>query len=69
MNQIIGNFKEFVIIERKELEEIEKQALNKLQNNKERPLSESSIEARSVLNVINLIKEKNVYNQDFKIKG
>ncbi len=69
MNQIIGNFKEFVIIERKELEEIEKQALNKLQNNKERPLSESSIKARSVLNVINLIKEKNVYNQDFKIKG
>lgn len=69
MNQIIGNFKEFVIIERKELEEIEKQALAKLENNKERPLSESSIEARSVLSVISLIKEKNVYNQEFKIKG
>lgn len=67
--QIIGGYKEFIVLERKALEEIENQAKTKLENNKERPLSESSIEARSVLSVIAWIKKNNIYNHDFKIKS
>ncbi len=67
--QIIGGYKEFIVLERTALEEIESQAKTKLENNKERPLSESSIEARSVLSVIAWIKENNIYNHDFKIKS
>lgn len=67
--QIIGGYKEFIVLERKALEEIESQAKTKLENNKERPLSESSIEARSVLSVITWIKENNIYSHDFKIKS
>ena len=68
MEQIIGSYKEFIIIERNELEKIELLAKDKLENNKERPLSESSVEARSVLGVIEWIKKNNVYNKDFKFK-
>lgn len=67
--QIIGGYKEFIVLERKALEEIESQAKTKLENNKERPLSESSIEARSVLSVIAWIKKNNIYSHDFKIKS
>ena len=67
--QIIGNYKEFLILERAKLEEIEVQAKSKLANNKERPLSEASIEARAVLSVIQWMKDNNIYNQDFKLKS
>jgi len=69
MEQIIGAYKEFLVIERKALEEIEQSAKHKLDNHKDKPLSESTIEAKAVLDIINWIKEKNIYNQDFKIKG
>ena len=69
MEQIIGNYKEFLVIERKVLDDMETEAQHKLSVNSERPLSEASIEARSVLSVINYIKDKNIYNHDFKIKG
>lgn len=59
---------EFIVIERKALEVIEQSAKQKLENNKERPLSESSIEARSVLSVVEWVKENNIYNKDFKFK-
>ena len=68
MEQIIGAHKEFIVLERKALEVIEQSAKQKLENNKERPLSESSIEARSVLSVVEWIKENNIYNKDFKFK-
>jgi hypothetical protein len=69
MEQIIGSYKEFIVIERKELEKIEEQANHKLNSNTEAPLSESSIEARSVLELINWIKDNNIYNKEFQIKG
>jgi hypothetical protein len=68
MEQIIGAHKEFIVLERKALEVIEQNAKQKLENNKERPLSESSVEARSVLSVVEWVKENNIYNKDFKFK-
>lgn len=69
MDQLIGSYKEFIVIERSELAKIEKMAKQKLEDNKERPLSEMSIEARSVLSVIEWIKENNIYGKDFEIKN
>jgi hypothetical protein len=69
MKQIIGAHKEFIVLERKELEVIEQSAKQKLDNNKDRPLSESSIEARSVLSLIEWIKENNIYNKEFELKS
>lgn len=68
-NQIIGNYKEFIVINRSELKKIEESVINKLEKNKDRPMSESSIEARAVLDLIGWIKENNIYNHDFKIKS
>lgn len=68
MEQILGQYKEFLIIERSELEKIELSAKQKLEDNKERPLSEMSIEARSVLSMIEWIKENNIYGKEFQIK-
>ena len=69
MKQIIGAHKEFIVLERKELEVIEQSAKQKLDNNKDRPLSESSIEARSVLSLIEWLKENNIYNKEFELKS
>ena len=69
MDQIIGSYKEFIVLERELLLKMESEAFAKLEINKERPLSEASIEARSVISVINYLKDNNIYNKDFKIKG
>lgn len=69
VNQLFGAHKEFIVIERKGLEIIEQSAKEKLENSKERPLSESCIEARSVLSVVEWIKENNIYNKEFEIKN
>lgn len=69
MDQLIGGFKEYIVIERKELEKIEQSAIRKLEDNELRGLSEAYIEAKSVLDVIREIKRLNIYNQDFKIKS
>ena len=69
MDQIIGSYKEFIVLERELLLKMESEAFAKLEINKERPLSEASIEARSVINIVNYLKDNNIYNKDFKIKG
>ncbi len=69
MEQIIGGFKEFIVLEREALNELEYSATQKLKSNEDRGLSESYIEAKAVLDVIQWIKENNIYNKDFKIKG
>jgi hypothetical protein len=69
MDQLIGSFKEYIIIERKELETIEKLAIKKMEDNELRGLSEAFIEAKAVLQTIKEIKRLNIYNNDFKIKG
>ncbi len=66
--EIIGAYKEFIIIERKELEVIENSAKTKLENNKENPLSEASIEAKAVLDMVVWLKENNIYNKGFELK-
>lgn len=68
MEQIIGSYKEFIVIERSELEKIEKLAILKLEDNELRGLSEAYIEAKAVLNVIREIKRLNVYNRNFEFK-
>ena len=53
--------KEYILLRVSELDAIEAQALQKKQNNIDRPMSESSIEARAVLDVISWIRERNIY--------
>ena len=69
MEQIIGLFKEFIVLEREALNELEYNATQKLKSNEDRGLSEAYIEAKTVLDVVEWIKENNIYNKDFKIKG
>ena len=69
MQTIIGNYKEYLIIERKELDKIQKMAEDKIEKNKERPMSEAVIEAKAILQLINEVKELNIYNNEFQIKG
>lgn len=66
--QIIGGFKEFIVIEREALNNIEYGATQKLKANEDRGLSESYIEAKAVLDIVQWIKENNIYNKDFKLK-
>ena len=51
--------KEYILIDSKKVAEIKYKALQKLAANKERPLSEASIEARAVIEVVNYIYENN----------
>lgn len=69
MEQIIGAYKEYIVLPRIELDKIEQSAKNKLEVHTGRPLSEGAIEAKSVLSVIEWIKENNIYNRDFEFKG
>jgi hypothetical protein len=60
--------KEYILIDRLKIVNIEDAALHKLAANKERPLSEASIEARAVLQVVNYLYENNewidIHNRD-----
>lgn len=69
MDQLIGNYKEYIVIERSELERIEKSAIKKLEDNELRGLSEAYIEAKAVLDVVREVKRLNIYNNEFKIKS
>jgi hypothetical protein len=51
----------YILISKELINTIEMNANAKLQNNSNRPLSEASIEARSVLQVIHHIKDNNIY--------
>ena len=53
--------KDYILLRANEVEQVEKMALDKLESNKERPMSESYIEAKSVLDIIKWIRERNVY--------
>jgi len=53
----------YILISKELINTIEMNANAKLQNNSNRPLSESSIEARSVLQVIHHIKDNNIYEK------
>jgi hypothetical protein len=65
MEQIIGDYKQFVVLERTVLDELLKRAdkLSELDD------AYSGVRATELRSVVELIKENNVYNKDFKIKS
>lgn len=61
MDQLIGGFKEFIVIEREVLNGIKREA--------EEMLNEGKVQrGLGMLDVIEAVKENNIYNKDFKIK-
>jgi hypothetical protein len=52
----------YILISRELINTIEMSANAKLQNNSNRPLSEASIEARAILQLIHHIKDNNIYD-------
>ena len=61
MDQLIGGFKEFIVIEREVLNGIKREA--------EAILNEGKVQrGLGMLDVIEAVKENNIYNKDFKIK-
>jgi hypothetical protein len=56
------NNEDYILISKELINTIEKSANAKLQNNSNRPLSEASIEARAVLQLIHHIKDNNIYD-------
>lgn len=65
MDQIIGSYKEYVIIERKVLDEMNEKAIE-LDSNSKGVYSQGI--AKGIHETIELIKEKNIYTQDLQIK-
>jgi hypothetical protein len=56
------NNEDYILISKELINTIEKSANAKLENNSNRPLSEASIEARAVLQLIHHIKDNNIYD-------
>jgi hypothetical protein len=52
----------YILISKELINTIEKSANAKLENNSNRPLSEASIEARAILQLIHHIKDNNIYD-------
>jgi hypothetical protein len=52
----------YILISKELINTIEMSANAKLQNNSFRPLSEASIEARAILQLIHHIKDNNIYD-------
>jgi hypothetical protein len=52
----------YILVSKELINTIEMKANAKLQNNSSRPLSEASIEARAILQLIHHIKDNNIYD-------
>lgn len=65
MEQIIGDYKQFVVLERVVLDELLRRAdmLSELDD------TYSGVRATEIRSVVEFIKENNVYNKDFKMKS
>jgi hypothetical protein len=65
MEQIIGDYKQFVVLERAMLDVLLKQAdeLSEMSD------AYSGVRATEIRNVVKFIKDNNIYNKDFKIKS
>ena len=65
MEQIIGDYKQFVVLERTALDELHKRAddLSEMDD------AYSGVRATEIRNVVKFIKDNNIYNKDFKIKS
>ena len=66
MNQIIGGYKEFLVIDRVTIGDLLQQAdeLDGLVNNEEYP----KVRAAEIRRVVEFLKERNIYNNEFEIK-
>jgi hypothetical protein len=64
--------KEYILIDSEKVAKIKYEALQKLARHSGEPLSEASIEARAVLQVVNYLYENNVwvdiYNRTYSFK-
>jgi hypothetical protein len=65
MDQIIGGYKEFIVIDRVTIGDLQEQA-DILENSDE---EFSTLRALEIRRVIDFIKARNIYNNDFKIKN
>jgi hypothetical protein len=65
MEQIIGDYKQFVVIEREVLDNL----LQKADILSEMDDAYSGVRSTEIRNVVDIIKQNNIYNRDFKIKG
>ena len=54
----------YILLSKELIDTMEKQANAKLENNSNRPLSEASIEARSVLQAIRYIRDNSIYEKN-----
>jgi hypothetical protein len=65
MEQIIGDYKQFLVLERTALDELLKRAddLSEMDD------AYSGVRATEIRNVVKFIKDNNIYNKDFKIKS
>ena len=68
MEQIIGDYKQFIVIERELLEDLQKKAEEKIEDGIWVRSNDLYIEGKTTLGLIKIIKENNIYNKDFKIK-
>jgi hypothetical protein len=65
MEQIIGDYKQFVVIERDVLDIL----LQKAEVLSEMDDAYSGVRSTEIRNVVDFIKENNIYNKDFKFKS
>jgi len=65
MEQIIGDYKQFVVLKRTVLDELLKRAdqLSEMDD------AYSGVRSTEIRNIVNFIKDNNIYNKDFKIKS
>jgi hypothetical protein len=68
MEQIIGDYKQFIVIERDLLENLQKKAEEKIEDGIWEKSNDLYVEGKITLDIIKFIKENNIYNKDFKIK-
>jgi hypothetical protein len=63
---IFGNYKEYILIERESLHELKdkaKELFNQSDND-----TGALREANAIMNCVKFIKERNIYNREFKLK-
>lgn len=65
MDQIIGGYKEFIVIDRVTIRDLQEQA-DILEHSDE---EFSTLRALEIRRVIDFIKDRNIYGKDFKIKN
>jgi len=68
MNEVIGNYKDFVIIERDYLKELETNGKETLREGQDVHSKELIQKGKTILECVEWIKRGNIYANGFKIK-